>query len=407
MSGGGIQTAIVSSHPLMAFYVKFIWTAEKLLGSGFQVYIQQKVSTKVNCFMRKLSPYLVLLPTMLLPMLSLNLISSPGARAQGFDQSQEKRQLRQMKDEIRGIKGEMQDALDEMDKFVTQAKQSDSGVKEFHLFAKRGSWEITPGVVVDCLTYNGKVPGPLIRVSEGDKVRIVLHNQSDVATSLLLHGLPAPHIVSGLPRREAGLVQPGQSYAYQFIAKHSGTFWYHPQVNHAEQRSQGLAGALVVDAAAKPYDKEFVVVLGDLYARKGAGGGVTRKAVAPDRSSSTNHYYMVNGKAAPAIPPIDVKAGERVRLRVVNAGQEAIPLHLTGHHFEVVTFNGSDPMEPHVFRDTITINPSDHCDLEFTANNPGVWSLASELYEQSTTDGKFPGGIACVLRYENFDPAKQ
>ena len=91
-------------------------------------------------------------------------------------------------------------------------------------------------------------------------------------------------------------------------------------------------------------------------------------------------------------------------MRIVNAGQESIPLSLSGHRFEVVSVNGNDPLEPHTFRDTITLNPADRYDLEWTANNPGVWSLASERYDQNTKDGKFPGGIACVVRYHKVKP---
>lgn len=70
---------------------------------------------------------------------------------------------------------------------------------------------------------------------------------------------------------------------------------------------------------------------------------------------------------------------------------------------EIVSINGSDLLEPHVTRDTITLNPSDRMDVEFQANNPGVWSLASELTDQSSNQGTFPGGIACVIRYMDMD----
>jgi FtsP/CotA-like multicopper oxidase with cupredoxin domain len=96
---------------------------------------------------------------------------------------------------------------------------------------------------------------------------------------------------------------------------------------------------------------------------------------------------------------MELRQGERVRLRIVNASPEAVPLHLSGHRFEVISTNGSDVLEPHVFRDTVTVNPSDRVELEFTADNPGVWSLASELMTQASNQGHFPGGIACVVRY--------
>jgi FtsP/CotA-like multicopper oxidase with cupredoxin domain len=96
---------------------------------------------------------------------------------------------------------------------------------------------------------------------------------------------------------------------------------------------------------------------------------------------------------------VELRQGERVRLRVINTAQHAIPLYLTGHRFEVLSINGGDSLEPHVYRDTITLNPSDRVDLSFAADNPGVWSFASEVLEQASNEGKFPGGIACVVRY--------
>jgi FtsP/CotA-like multicopper oxidase with cupredoxin domain len=109
----------------------------------------------------------------------------------------------------------------------------------------------------------------------------------------------------------------------------------------------------------------------------------------------------MNGKAAPAIPPLALRQGEKVRLRIINASQKPIPLNLTGHRFEIVSINGSDPLEPHGSRDTITLNPADRYDVDFKANNPGVWSFGSQLADQATNNGKFPGGLACVVRYSD------
>ncbi|HEY9717982.1 MAG TPA: multicopper oxidase domain-containing protein [Trichormus sp.] len=315
------------------------------------------------------------------------------------EQASERRQLQEMHGETNDIKSEINGAINQLNQ-VSRETASQQNVKEVHLFAKRAQCELMPGTTLDCLTYNGKLPGPLIRVNEGDHVRIILHNQLSVSTSLLLHGMVLPQSVSGLPRKDAGMVAPGQSYAYQFVAKQAGTFWYHPQINHSDEKMQGLAGALIVDplSAAKTFDKDVVLVIGDLYATAGSA----KSAIATTASASgTVCFHLLNGKSAPAIPAIELRQGERVRLRVINAGQQPVPLHLSGHRFEIVAVNGSDSMEPHVIRDTVTLNPSDRYDLEFAADNPGVWSLASEIDAQSTNNGKFPGGIACVVRYSD------
>jgi FtsP/CotA-like multicopper oxidase with cupredoxin domain len=202
------------------------------------------------------------------------------------------------------------------------------------------------------------------------------------------------------------MLEPGQGYAYQFMAKQPGTYFYHPQVNNADEKAEGMSGILIVEPRdkEKTFDKEILVVLSDLNAREGGAQSATRYRAVPPGQPGALHFSLMNGKCAPAIAPIELRRGERVRLRVVNAGQQSVPLYLSGHRFEVIAVNGSDALEPHTFRDTVTVNPSDRYDLEFTADNPGVWSLASESYAQTTQDGKFPAGIACVVRYVDQEP---
>jgi len=272
-----------------------------------------------------------------------------------------------------------------MEKLRQQVKQQAS-LQEVHLIAKEGSWEVVPGATAAGLTYNGQQPGPVIRVKEGDSVKVILHNQLKSPTSLYFHGMTLPHNIGGLPRKDAGLVTAGKTYAFSFIAPAAGTYWYHPQIVHADQMGKGLYGAIVVEPVrmAKTYERDFVMVIG--------------QASVPTAAKSST-YFTVNGKSAPAIPPLEVNSGERIRLRMLNASASACPISLTGHRFEVVSTNGSDGVEPHLVRDTLTLQPGDRYDLEFTANNPGVWSLASLLPSQTNNDGKFPGGIAVVVRY--------
>lgn len=336
------------------------------------------------------------------------------------EQEKEKQELDSMKQEMSEIKSTINDANAQMNQLRdTMAQQSK--IHEMHLFAREAMCEIVSGVKVNCMTYNGRLPGPPIRVQEGEVVRVVLHNQLKVPTSFHLHGLIAPHNVDGLPKKDQGLVKPGESYAYQFQALQPGTYWYHPQVVHQDQKLNGMYGALIVDPklVSKQVDKDMVFLIGSIRAPSvvksvtsstvPASSSGTSLPGAPAAASAASAasltapmFYVVNGHSAPSIPPIELKKGERVKLRVINAGQEAVPLHLTGHRFSVSGINGGDPLEPHVLRDTISVGPSERVDLEFVADNPGVWSLASELMHQATTNGKFPGGIACVVRYDSF-----
>lgn len=350
----------------------------------------------------------------------------------GEEQMKEKMELQNMKNEMGDVKGTINDALDQLQNLSNQVKEqqrAQANKKEIHLFAREADWETYPGSRVHCLTYNGKIPGPAIRITEGEAVQIILHNQLKVPTSLHLHGLILPHSIDGLPRAGAGIVEPGGTYAYQFIPKQTGTYWYHPQVIHATQKQLGMYGALIVESRThKPVDQDVAMVLSELVKvpiTGGAGGAAAAKGGDGDGSTGDANFnaialtngpippanakydYLMNGKSAPAIAPLQFRAGSRVLLRVINACGTAVPLHLSGHRFIVMSHEGSDKLEPQVFRDTITLNPSDRKELEILADNPGVWSLSSELAHQVTRNGKFPGGMACVIKYSQGDAGGQ
>jgi FtsP/CotA-like multicopper oxidase with cupredoxin domain len=344
------------------------------------------------------------LPSNLLKILSLSvllsLIFSPAGFAQsmGQEQIEEKKELDSMKSEMKDVQSNIDKTLDAMSDLVKQMSKPPDN--EIHLLVKDSRVEIIPGKFLEGMTYNGKLPGPTIRARMGAPLKVVLHNQSREQTSLLFHGLMLPQSVSGLPHKRGGAVNPGEIYAYQFIPSQTGTFWYHPQVNHLNQKTLGLYGALIVEPAEQRhgYDKDFVMMLGEAAVR---GGAATKPGQSATGGAET--LFTINGLTGSSIQPIEVRKGQRVRLRLVNASNHIIPISLTGHKLEIVSTNGSDALEPHIFRDTITLNPSDRVDADFTADNPGVWSLASEIPAQASNSGTFPGGIACIVRYIEYD----
>lgn len=313
-------------------------------------------------------------------------------------QMQEKNELHDMRREMNSIRSNMQDALQQM-QHVGADVQARRQMKEIQLQCKEAAWELCPGRNVSALTYNNKMPGPDIRVQEGDRVQITVQNQMKISTSLYFHGMILPQSVSGLPRKGAGLIGPGESYTFEFVASNPGTYWYHPQVTHAEQMSRGLYGAMIVEPRSVPktWERDYVLLLGQWNV--GDKNATRVDATGKPVVGKSYPLFLANGKSAPAIPPLEVKRGERVRLRVVNASWQSCPLTMTGHRFEVVAINGSESTEPHTVRDTVTVNPGERMDLEFTADNPGVWSLSSMVPAQSSDNGVFPGGLAIVVRY--------
>ncbi len=356
--------------------------------------------------MKKLAVFLCLIALLLAgPALAVDLNEAGDL---GEEQMKEKQELHEMKQEMGDVKSTIDQSMKDMQQLEKRMREGaqQQEAREFHLFARESVWETYSGVKVNCLSYNGKLPGPMIHVVEGDLVKIVLHNQMKVATSLTLHGMAAPHSVGGVPRSGAGLIGPGETYAFVFQAAQPGTFWYHPQVIHLAQKQLGLYGPIIVEPKlqSRPLDKDYTLMFSQLrHAPASSKTGVQSSSAVAwtdlPGSQQAEADFLINGKPAPLAAPIELRKGERVRLRLINASEESIPIYLSGHKLEVVGINGGDRLEPHVFRDTITLAPADRLDVEFLADNPGVWSLASDLAHQCTYKGKFPGGIACVVRY--------
>ena len=123
----------------------------------------------------------------------------------------------------------------------------ENGVKVFDLTARAVRWNILDNVTVTAWTYNGSVPGPMIRVTEGDKVRIVLKNELPEATSIHWHGIPVPNAMDGVTP-----IQPGASFTYEFTAPPAGSFMYHSHINSDKQLGLGLYAPFIVDPKTSP-----------------------------------------------------------------------------------------------------------------------------------------------------------
>jgi len=124
----------------------------------------------------------------------------------------------------------------------------DGDVKVFDLTAKPVIWPITKDVSVTAWTYNGTVPGPMIRVTEGEKVRIILKNELPEPTTIHWHGIAVPNAMDGIPDVTQKPIQPGESFTYEFIAKPAGTYMYHSHYEGDVQVSAGLYAPFIIDS---------------------------------------------------------------------------------------------------------------------------------------------------------------
>lgn len=250
-------------------------------------------------------------------------------------------------------------------------------VREFTLTATASTWEIGPGQRVTAWTYNQTVPGPELRVSAGDTVRVHLVNQLPEATTIHWHGIPVPNGMDGVPGISAPVVPRGGRFTYEFSAPDPGTYWYHPHANSAAQIARGLYGLLVVDPPAsepKGWDREVSLVVGELSSVMGSTAGGMGMGGGMGSSGMMMGTLLINGKTGPYIPEIRVRKGERVLFRMVNTGNMVHPMHLHGMSWSVTATDGFALSEPYR-KDTLPLNAGERYDALLTADNLGTWML--------------------------------
>lgn len=275
----------------------------------------------------------------------------------------------------------------------------DGNVKVFELTAQPVLWNINADTQVTAWTYNGMVPGPLFRVTEGDKVRVIFKNTLPEPTSIHWHGLPVPANMDGVAQPEISQkpVMPGETFTYEFEAKPTGTFMYHSHYDTDTQINVGLFGGFIIEpkdwAETKP-DQDIVLILNEWRVMD----GVTYPAMP---SMGEPNYFTVNGKTYPDIPTINVKMDERVRIRFIGAGQFEHPMHLHGMPFKIVATDGYPVPEAAQFtKDVIPVHPGERFDIEFVADNPGLWAFHCHIVHHATNDDVEPGGLLFVINVE-------
>jgi FtsP/CotA-like multicopper oxidase with cupredoxin domain len=252
------------------------------------------------------------------------------------------------------------------------------GYKTFELTAGVVQWEVAPNEFVEAYAYNGMVPGPLLRVTEGDKLRIVLKNELPEPTIIHIHGPALPNSQDGVPDVTQPVVQPGETYTYEFEVHPAGTFMYHTHFNSVVQESKGLYGILQVDPQdfQPTYDKEYFQVLSEL-------GG----------------FYVINGKSFPSTDPLEAKVGDKVHIHLINLGQMVHPMHSHGFATKIVATDGHPvPEAAQLTKDTVSIGPGERYDLEFVADRPGAWVYHCHILSHVQNKGVEPGGMLSVIK---------
>jgi CopA family copper-resistance protein len=275
------------------------------------------------------------------------------------------------------------------------------------------------GRIGHAIAINGTVPAPLLRLREGQRVKIEVDNRLDEETSIHWHGLIVPFEMDGVPGVSFPGIKPRSTFTYEFPVRQSGTYWYHSHSGHQEQL--GHYGPIIIDpAVADPiaFDREHVIVLSDWSFRhphriierlKQEGGYFNRQKqtllrrlegkdrMAPDERemfarmrmdptdildvTSATYTYLINGHDPAANWTGLFKPGERVRLRIINAGAMTIfNFRIPGLTMQVVAADGQ-PVVP-VTVDEFQIGNAETYDVIVTPGDQ-AYTIVAEAMDRS------------------------
>jgi FtsP/CotA-like multicopper oxidase with cupredoxin domain len=233
--------------------------------------------------------------------------------------------------------------------------------------------------------FDGRVPGPEIRVRQGERVRIAVANGLPQETTVHWHGLRVPHAMDGVPHLTQPPIAPGGRFVYEFEVPDAGTYWYHPHAQSYEQVARGLYGALVVEERERPdVDRDVTWVLSDWRLGRDAQLRTDFRAMFDvAHAGRIGNTVTVNGVVAESF---DVRAGERIRLRLVNTAVARIyALRFDGHAPVVASYDGQ-PVAPHAPPDgRVVLGPGERVDLVIDMTGaPGArFGVSDDFYPRN------------------------
>ncbi len=279
------------------------------------------------------------------------------------------------------------------------APQVEDGVQVFDLETSVISWDILPGQTMQAYAFNRQVPGPRLRVVEGQRVRINVRNNLADPTSVHWHGLVLPNEMDGAAEVTQPPIEPGETFSYEFTAEDPGTFFYHSHYEPDRQQALGLYGALIIDPKDGPayqYDHEVVIQLQEWLERE----GLTYPAMSME--GGLPNFFTINGKSYPETQTIRMRVGEKLLVRFIGTHNNFVhPMHIHGGPFRIVETDGY-PVPPgaRLLKDTVNVGPGERYGVIWTAQRPGKWLLHCHIPHHTTNDNVEQdggGGLMTVI----------
>lgn len=292
-------------------------------------------------------------------------------------------------------------------------------------------------VVAKAYGFNGDTPGPTLVFYEGDQVAITVVNNLPEPTAIHWHGVIVPNSQDGVPEvgQPTPQIPPGGSYTYRYqIVQGPGTHMYH---SHADIRSEilGLTGGFIIlpksgnghgdddSDGNRGYDRDVVywlhswampqtlqpqIVMGNMLVgnptmrdrpfTSSPVDTVNSVDAEPEWQTMSLNFFTMNGKSYPNTDPIQLRLGQKLRVRFFNINLLSHPIHLHGQNFLHIAEDGVTLKQPQEMN-TIEVAPGKTQDILITAQNPGVWPLHCHIaHHQANNFSSGFGGMATVVR---------
>ncbi len=257
--------------------------------------------------------------------------------------------------------------------------------KIFTLTAQRAQVQLDSGQLVDAWTFNGQLPGPELRVKQGDLVQVTLNNK-DVTEGVTLHwhGVDVPNAEDGVAGLTQDAVMPGQAFVYRFRASDAGTYWYHSHQFSNEQMRMGLFGAFIVEPQKPlPANTADLTVIAHTWATP----------------SGSRFAFGLSTTGRKAVTP-----GSEVRLRLINANNSLVSFTLTGTAFQVAAIDGTDLKKPGDLSNIrLPLAAGGRYDLHFVMPDHPVLLNSGSADLLLSADGK--GDMSPLVAGSDFNPA--
>lgn len=270
----------------------------------------------------------------------------------------------------------------------------DRPIKEFFITVKETTMTLLkdPKKTVTVWAYalqgqTPSVPGPVIRVTRGDLVKVHFSNTHTLPHTIHFHGVHPFNMDENGQRAlgEEQLQMPGESYMYKWVAEDPGFYFYHCHFNTAQHLDHGMCGLFIVEDPAWPQVDREILTIWDEWDTNGDGQYDT---------------HTINSRSAPDFIPLKATVGERIRIILANIGFEFHTPHLHGQKWtEVNAGNLRSPVSENP-NGVVSIGPAEIKVVEFVPKHNGTWLFHCHVVPHVADDGTYPRGMLTVLQVE-------